>query len=431
MLSKNIFATINAVAIFLIIFLSSASPIQPQKIQTNWEQIGQGGGGRFQAIAFSPVKNQNGNYTVYLGGDTFGIYKSEDNGNSWIPKNNGIYEVNTSRIAVNPTNPNIIFITTSGGLFRSTNAGDSWIPINYGRSFTTGSYNNALSSISFDPNNTNTIYIGTGDFRSNTAFNNITEIYKSTTGGVSSSWERIYGSNEGYLVFDIAINPINSNSIYVSLGYRGNGKLLHSTNAGSTWSSVDSNLNHGYYELEFDNNNNLYATGWDGSVESGGQCGIGGNPNSSAMRVVRINDNNPNIINIITPSKINGPQSTCKLALGPGGELYIADSESWNRHSVWKCQSAVNCQSNQWTYMTAMGDSGWASIHNLSQPTWVFGVSPDGGVWAGNDFRLHRWTNGKWEERYSQRVSGGFKTRGNSNTVIFSRKMSFVSANEY
>jgi photosystem II stability/assembly factor-like uncharacterized protein len=431
MINKFFFTIISIVFLSLTTILYCTHPIQAQEFQTSWEQIGQGGGGRFQAIAYSPVRNQFGHYTVYLGGDTFGVYKSNDNGASWIPKNNGLYEVSTSKIAVNPSNPNILFITTSGGLFKSTNAGDSWTGINYGRSFSTRSNNNSLASIAIDPNNTNTIFIGTGNFRTSQTSDNTTEIYKSTTGGRSGSWLRVYGTSEGYVVFDLAINPNNPNSIYASLAYRGNGKLLHSTNGGSTWSSIDSNPNHAYYELQFDDNNNLYATGWDGSVEPSGQCGVGGNPNSSAMRIVRISDNNPSNINIITPSVSSGPQSTCKLALGPGGELYIADSESWSSHSVWKCPSAADCQPNQWTPMKAMGDPGWASIYDLSQPTWVLGVSPDAGVWVGNDFRLHRWTNGKWEERYSQRVSGGFKTRGNSNTVIFSRKMLFVSANEY
>jgi photosystem II stability/assembly factor-like uncharacterized protein len=63
-----------------------------------------------------------------------GIYKSTDNGLSWLPRNNGLltdssgtYSVHS--ITVDPQNNQIVYAGTFGGLYISTDSGESWTSV--------------------------------------------------------------------------------------------------------------------------------------------------------------------------------------------------------------------------------------------------------------------------------------------------------------
>ncbi|HKP17662.1 MAG TPA: hypothetical protein VJT84_04225 [Gaiellaceae bacterium] len=101
---------------------------------TTWRSIGdklptQAIGG----LAFSPARGgtllvTTGN-DVFGGGTTFtgvGAYRSYDLGRTWR-KSRGIPSgVNSFQVAVDPSNPNVVYAATGAGLFRSTNAGETY-----------------------------------------------------------------------------------------------------------------------------------------------------------------------------------------------------------------------------------------------------------------------------------------------------------------
>ena len=59
---------------------------------------------------------------TYLGG---GVFRSTDDGNTWIERNNGLIATDVRAIAINPSND--IFAGTYGmGMFRSSDSGQNW-----------------------------------------------------------------------------------------------------------------------------------------------------------------------------------------------------------------------------------------------------------------------------------------------------------------
>jgi photosystem II stability/assembly factor-like uncharacterized protein len=70
--------------------------------------------------------------TVYTGltareKDIGGIVASTDGGGTWARRNRGLFGLYVSAMAVDPSNPGILWAGDQGGLFRSANAGQRWV----------------------------------------------------------------------------------------------------------------------------------------------------------------------------------------------------------------------------------------------------------------------------------------------------------------
>jgi photosystem II stability/assembly factor-like uncharacterized protein len=89
---------------------------------------------------------------VYIGTVDKGVYRSLDNGTSWIPV--GLGGNNIRSIAVDPTDPALVYATTDyyGSLKYSTDGGDSWKDANLQANF----YSVATSTFK-----SGTVYVGT------------------------------------------------------------------------------------------------------------------------------------------------------------------------------------------------------------------------------------------------------------------------------
>jgi hypothetical protein len=146
-------------------------------------------------------------------------------------------------IAVNPNNPNVIYIgATDGGIWKTIDAGAHWTPLtDHQPMLAIGE----PGAIAIDPNNTDTLYVGTSSFlkvtgAQGTQLNTTVGILKSTDGG--GSWI-ILGSgfpagNNGNAnqfvnqsIFGIAVDPANSNDLYLAAS----SGLYFSTDAGQNW----------------------------------------------------------------------------------------------------------------------------------------------------------------------------------------------------
>ena len=146
----------------------------------------------------------------------------------------------TLAIALNPQNPNTIYAgSASGGLWRSYTAGKgaaAWERV------ATGFPVLGVSSITFAPDDSNTIYIGTGEvynyqtagtgaaYRSTRGSYGI-GILKSTDGG--ETWQKSldWTYNQQHGVWAIKINPLNINSIWAATTEG----VYHSSDAGENW----------------------------------------------------------------------------------------------------------------------------------------------------------------------------------------------------
>lgn len=138
-------------------------------------------------------------------------------------------------IKPHPTDPNIIYAgAASGGVWKTTDGGATWLSIFDAQSYL------AIGDIALDPNNPNTVYVGTGDANISGYVYIGDGVWKSTDGG--ATWQNI-GLTDQRIVSRIVIDPTNSNVIYaatmgnpfVKNTQRG---LYKSTNGGATWSQM-------------------------------------------------------------------------------------------------------------------------------------------------------------------------------------------------
>ncbi len=153
------------------------------------------------------------------------------------------YGLNSGRItatAVNPSNTNELWAgAADGGLWHSTDGGAHWTPA------TDGQATLSIGSISVDPNNPSTIYVGTGEANLNADAYWGDGILKSTDDG--ATWTLLGSSIFGGLgIAKIAVNPNNSNDVLAAVGFDGftapSGSLVPFANTG-IWQSTDAGVN--------------------------------------------------------------------------------------------------------------------------------------------------------------------------------------------
>jgi len=156
------------------------------------------------------------------------------------PKNIG---GRTLALAFHPSDPNIVYAgSASGGLWKSTTAGlgpQAWQPI------PTGHPALSVASIAIDPTNPDIIYIGTGEVYNYTAaqpglVDRLTRglygigILKSTNGGQSWTSSLPWAPGELRGVWDIVINPLNPSTLYAGT----TAGVYRSRNAGGSWTLI-------------------------------------------------------------------------------------------------------------------------------------------------------------------------------------------------
>ena len=134
-----------------------------------------------------------------------------------------------NQIAVDPTNANVWYVgAPAGGLWKSTDAGLSWVPI-FDQYPQIG-----VSGIAIDPIDSNIIYIATGDDDALESYS--IGVMKSTDGGqtFSETGLNVENTNRGTALNEIFIDPEDRNTIWVA-GTQG---LYMSSNAAQTFTKV-------------------------------------------------------------------------------------------------------------------------------------------------------------------------------------------------
>lgn len=138
-------------------------------------------------------------------------------------------------IAVNPNNFNEYYVAvSSGGVWKTTNHGVTYQPI-FDKE---GSY--SVGCITIDPNQSSTIWAGTGENNNQRSVAYGDGIYKSTDGG--KSWKNM-GLQTSEHISKIIVHPKNSNIIYVAAygplwsagGDRG---IYKSLDGGKNWERI-------------------------------------------------------------------------------------------------------------------------------------------------------------------------------------------------
>lgn len=243
---------------------SAWTPLGPQPI-SNGQTFGTPSvavAGRVTAIALDPRYDGTSNQTVYLGAAQGGVWRSTDNGANWTPLTDNQPSLVIGAIAIDPTNPNIIYAGTGeansscdtyygAGLLKSTDGGTTWTqitgPISAVGPNQPAFLNVAFSRVAVDPVAPSTVYACTftGSVTSSASNSCISPaivqrgVWKSTDGG--QTWNNLDPSGTGgqTRATDLVIDPRNHNQIFAALNTIG---IYRSTNGGSTWQALTTGL---------------------------------------------------------------------------------------------------------------------------------------------------------------------------------------------
>lgn len=197
-------------------------------VPNNWQETS----GRINAIAVSPANSQ----IVLVGSSTGGIWRSVDGGVSFVPVSDDQIDLAVGAIAFAPSNPSIVYAGMGdidngyfgSGVLKSTDAGASWQRVN-DSSLPSPAW---TSDIAVDPTDPNRVYLSQfARLNEGRAFSS--GFFLSTNGGVT--WTRTVGG----LARNIAIDPSNSNTIYLAISRVDDGSgapgIYRSNNKGQSW----------------------------------------------------------------------------------------------------------------------------------------------------------------------------------------------------
>ncbi|WP_106791535.1 T9SS type A sorting domain-containing protein [Aquimarina sp. Aq78] len=180
------------------------------------------GQGRVNVVIVDP-NNPN---TFYIGAPAGGIWKSTDKGANWTSLSDDLPQIGVSGIAIDPNNSNIVYISTgdddandsySIGVLKSTDGGNTWAKT--GLEFSNSQ--TSSNDIYIDPNNSNTLWVATSQ-----------GVYKTTNAGIA--WTKTLNED----VKDIKLKPGDSNVIYATT----KDSFYKSTNGGTSFTKIQSGL---------------------------------------------------------------------------------------------------------------------------------------------------------------------------------------------
>ncbi|MCX6292460.1 MAG: glycosyl hydrolase [Bacteroidetes bacterium] len=189
---------------------------------------------------------------VFVGTAGGGIWKSTTGGTLFKP----IFEKNSQSIgaiAVDQNNPDVVWcgtgesnmrnsVSIGTGLYKSTDGGDNWVKMGFDSS-------EHISRIAINPKNSNEVYVAVPGHLWN---DNIDRgLYKTTDGG--KTWEKILYVDEKTGCAEVLINPKNPEIIYASTwefrrkpyAFSSGGKgsaVYKSTDSGKTWKKLSKGL---------------------------------------------------------------------------------------------------------------------------------------------------------------------------------------------
>ncbi len=275
----------------------------------------------------------NSSNQIWAGTGGSGVYVSSDNGSNWTPRNDGLRGYGIRVLALNASD-HLFAGAHCSGIFRSTSNGASWEAMNNGLRYTeilslasnhatgvtiAGSHCGGVYRSA--DNGANWIWAGlpgasvqalttlaNGYFLAGTARIFLTEtqgdIYRSTDNGVT--WARVTPDNDAY--FSFAVGP--NGEIYAGTGFyrfvfpeiRDYGDIYRSTNNGSTWTRVASDLDDWVYGVAVAPDGRVYAGTREGVYRSAGGNWHKLNPYNT--RSVAVIPTNPNVILIGTSGGI-------------------------------------------------------------------------------------------------------------------------------
>ena len=279
-------------------------PMGPTSVSSGNDDVG-----RVVCIAFHPT-NVN---TFFVGTPAGGLWRTTNNGASFAPLTDHLPGLGVASIAINPSNPNIMYILTGDGnashrghylkehgtgVYRSTDGGETWSETAMIWDYSSVTFGYKLM---MHPANPNILFAATS-----------TGFWRSFNSG--TTWTQELNTEE---ITDIEFDP-NSGARMYACGYSSNFYL--STDTGNTWTTVNigaAGANRMEISVTPDNTANVYVlAGPDEMV--GGSFGYVGlfrsNNNGIAGSWAKLNET-PNILGYDNAGNDNVSQTWRNISL--------------------------------------------------------------------------------------------------------------------
>jgi len=229
---------------------SNTSQTRTVDLTLPWIAEGPGNiGGKFNVLAKSPFNNS----IIYAGATNGGLFKSIDNGTTWYPIFDDLSYLAIGSMAIDPQNENTLYVGTGdknfgggshigNGVYKSLDAGTNWTQIGLEQ---TG----IITEVVLHPTDQSIIYAAT----LGNPYEKTTErgVYKSIDGG--TTWDNILFLSDSSGVIDLIMDPTNPDILYASgfnrinLPYQSKvtgpeSKIYKTINGGTTWTQLTNGL---------------------------------------------------------------------------------------------------------------------------------------------------------------------------------------------
>ena len=354
--------------------------------------IGPFRGGRTRAAAGVPSQPN----VFYIGQVNGGVWKTDDYGRTWNPIFDHESTQSIGAIAVAPSDPNIIYVSTGEGLhrpdlsvgngiYKSTDAGKTWSHLGL-------EDGQQIPALAVDPRDPNHVFAavlghpyGPSEERG---------LYRSEDGG--KSWQRVISKDENTGASDVAIDPSHPDVVYASMWearegpwednneFNGaGGGLFKSTDSGKTWhqlaNGLPKDLAQIYVAIAPSDSRRLYATlatasgklgvyrsddAGDSWVQITNDTRPAGRIGGGDLSIPKVDPKNPDllyVVSTVTMRSADGGKTWMGFRGAPGGDDY---------QNLWINPDNGNIiliVSDQGAIITVNGGASWSSWYN--QPT--------------------------------------------------------------
>jgi len=221
----------------------------------HWQFIGPTNiGGRCTDIAVVTPKGKN--YTIYAAAASGGLWKTDNEGTSWIPLFDRQVTTSMGDIALDPSDPNTLWVGTGeANIFRSSQAGAGiYKTMDGGKTWKNMGLENTctIARIVVDPKKPEVVYVAASGHEWTP--NKERGVYKTTDGG--KSWKKVLYINDMTGAIDLVMDPSNNRVLYAATWQRIRRKwndpriepgfsesgIYKTTDGGKSWKPVNKGL---------------------------------------------------------------------------------------------------------------------------------------------------------------------------------------------
>jgi len=184
-----------------------------------WQFIGPTNiSGRMTDVAVVHPKGEH--YTIYVAGASGGVWKTKNEGTTWKPVFENAPSTSIGDIAIDPQNPDIIWVGTGEanifrssmagcGIYKSIDGGGTWTHLGL-------TDTNTIARIVINPQNPDIVYVAASGHE--WTDNKERGVYKTTDGG--KTWNKILYINEKTGAIDLVMDPENPDILYAATWQR-------------------------------------------------------------------------------------------------------------------------------------------------------------------------------------------------------------------